>query len=251
MSAPGQTLTMSDVDVGRSLRAVRVRLRLRQQDVADAAGISRQVVSRVECGQIDRVSIDKLRRIADRLGVRIDLVPRWRGGHLDRLLNRRHTALHEAAIGLVEAAPGWQVVSELSFNIRGERGVIDLVGWHPADRALLIGELKSEFVDQGELVATMDRRRRLAILIARERGWDPRVIGGWVIVADNRTNRRHLAASRRLLRGAFSADGTQMAAWLRMPKASISGLSFIRVPTIGGNGVRVTRRRTSGRAPTR
>jgi transcriptional regulator with XRE-family HTH domain len=242
---------MSDVDVGRSVRAVRVRLRLRQQDVADSTGVSRQVVSRVECGRIDQVSLDKLRRIGDRLGIRIDLVARWRGGHLDRLLNRRHTALHEAALAVVEAAPGWQVVSELSFNIRGERGVIDLVGWHAADRALLIGELKSEFVDQGDLVATMDRRRRLAVLIARERGWDPAVIGSWVIVADNRTNRRHLAASRRLLRGAFPADGAQMAAWLRHPRASISGLSFLRVPTVGGNGMRVSRQRTAARPAAR
>lgn len=241
MSHDSQTPGMSDVQVGRVVRAVRIRLGKRQRDVAEDAGVSRQVVSRIECGHLHRVSHRALRAVADRLEISLDIVARWRGGDLGRMLNRRHAALHEAALAMMAGYPGWQPVSELSFNVWGERGVIDLAAWNEEHRALALGELKSEFVDPGELVGTMDRRQRLAAAIVASRGWHPAVVGMWVIAADTRTNRRHLAASRRLLRSAFPAHGHAMARWLRNPSSPISGLSFIRVPRVAGEGKRVRR----------
>jgi transcriptional regulator with XRE-family HTH domain len=238
---------MSDLQVGRVFRAVRLRLGSRQQDVADQAGVSRQVVSRIECGHLDQVSPAALRAVARVLSVHLELTARWRGGDLDRLLNRRHAALHEAALGMFAGLAGWHVVSEVSFNVWGERGIIDLVGWNEEHRALALGELKSEFVDPGELVGTMDRRERLAAAIVESRGWRPLVVGMWVIAADTRTNRRHLAASRKLLRGAFPADGHAMARWLVRPVTSIRGLSFVSVPRVAGEGKRVRRRSTRQR----
>ena len=238
---------MSDVQVGRVFRAVRLRLGKCQQDVADEAGVSRQVVSRVDCGHLEQVSTAALRAIARVLGIHLDLIARWRGGDLDRMLNRRHAALHEAALGILAGYPGWQFVPEVSSNVWGERGVIDLVGWNEEHRALALGELKSEFVDPGELVGTMDRRRRLAAAIVESRGWEPLVVGMWVIAADTRTNRRHLAASRRLLRNAFPADGHAMTRWLTKPTASIAGLSFVSVPRVAGEGKRVRRHRARPR----
>ena len=41
---------------------------------------------------------------------------------------------------------------EVSFSIYGERGVIDILAWHPGRRALLIIELKTDIVDVNELV---------------------------------------------------------------------------------------------------
>ena len=61
----------------------------------------------------------------------------------------------------------------------------------------------------------MDRRRRLADRIGAERGWRPARVGTWVILADTRTNRRHVARHRRLLRRAFPANGHAMRSWLR------------------------------------
>jgi transcriptional regulator with XRE-family HTH domain len=238
---------MSDVQVGRVFRAVRLRLRKRQQDVADEAAVSRQVVSRIECGHLEKVSPAALRAVASALGIHLELTARWRGGDLDRMLNRRHAALHEAALGIFAGYPGWQVASEVSFNRWGERGIIDVVGWNEEHRALALGELKSEFVDPGELVGTMDRRRRLAAAIVESRGWKPLVVGMWVIAADTRTNRRHLEASSRLLRSAFPADGHAMARWLAKPTASIGGLSFVSVPRVAGEGKRVRRRSARSR----
>ncbi len=60
---------------------------------------------------------------------------------------------------------------EVSFAVYGERGVIDILAWHPGERALLVIELKTEIVDIQDLIGTVDRKRRLARVVARDRGW--------------------------------------------------------------------------------
>lgn len=218
---------MTDAQIGRAFRAVRHRLGRRQADVAERARVSHQLVSRIERGHIEEVSVRAIRAVADALEIRLETTARWRGGDLDRVLNRRHADMHEAALTMWASQAGWQTVSELSFSVWGERGVVDVAAWNEAERALVINELKSEFVDPGELVGTMDRRKRLAVEIARSQGWEPRVVAMWVIADDTSTNRRHLAASMRLLRGAFPADGRAMLRWLRHPVGPIAGLSFM------------------------
>jgi hypothetical protein len=53
----------------------------------------------------------------------------------------------------------------------GERGIIDVLAWHAGRRCLLVIELKTELVDPAALLAQVDRYRRLALALARERGW--------------------------------------------------------------------------------
>src|SRR3990172_3892363 len=60
---------------------------------------------------------------------------------------------------------------KLDFVVRWRGGDLDVRRWHPAPRALLIVELKTELVDANELLGTMDRRLRLARQIAEGRGW--------------------------------------------------------------------------------
>lgn len=217
---------MDDPRVGAALRAVRIRRGWRQADVAGHAGVSVTAVSRAERGQIDRMPLATLRRVAAALDIRVDLVPRWRGADLDRLLNAGHAEMHEWLAGYFDRLPGWVRAPEVSFAVFGERGVIDILAWHPGRRALLVIELKTEFADVNELVGVMDRRRRLAAGIGRERGWDPATVSVWVIVADTPTNRRRHQRSRGLLRSAFPLEGHAMRAWMHDPVRSVAGLSF-------------------------
>jgi transcriptional regulator with XRE-family HTH domain len=53
-----------DVQLGRSIRALRRRRDWRQADLAAAAGVSRSLISLIERGQIDDVRISRLRGIA-------------------------------------------------------------------------------------------------------------------------------------------------------------------------------------------
>jgi hypothetical protein len=71
------------------------------------------------------------------------------------------------------------------------------------------------------------KTRRLAAVIARDRGWDPAAIASWVVLADNRTNRRALAAHAAVLRAKFPIDGRTIRPWLREPTARIDALSFL------------------------
>jgi len=212
--------------VGATIRAVRIKKGWRQFDLALRAGVSRAAVSRVESGNIGGLSVDYLVVIANALDVRAELVLRWRGGELDRLLNSRHSALHEAVARYFAEMPGWIIAPEVTFAVFGERGAIDILAWHPAMRALLVIELKTEIVDVNELMGTLDRKRRLATRIARERGWDARVIGTWLIVGEGTTNRRRVRSHSTTLTAAFPAGSREIADWLRKPVGPIGALSF-------------------------
>ena len=217
---------MDDVRIGNTLRVIRIRKSLRQADVARRAGVSRETVSRLERGGFGRVPFDTLRAVATALGIRVDMRLRWQGGDLERVLNEAHALLHEALAGHLSRLPGWTRRPEVSFSIYGERGVIDILAWHAPTRSLLIIELKTELVDPQELVATMDRRTRLARRIAREQGWEPATVSRWVVFTDTRTNHRRVRRHTGLLRAAFPADGHAMRSWLLHPSGAISAISF-------------------------
>jgi transcriptional regulator with XRE-family HTH domain len=157
--------------LGSLLRAVRVRRGLRQQDVADAAGVSRATVSRLEAGNAGKLSLDMVERIAAAVDVHTELVGRWRGGDGERLLSWRHSLLADRVTAAIRARDGWLVAPEVSFSIHGERGVIDQLCWHAASSHLLVVELKTEFVDINEMLGTLDRKLRLARGIGTDRGW--------------------------------------------------------------------------------
>jgi len=227
---------MDDRQAGSAVRTIRARKGWRQQDLADRANVSRTMVGRIERGRLASVPLGTIRRVADALDARFDTFVRWQGGDLGRLINARHAAMHEAMARSFASLDGWVTEPEVSFSIYGERGIIDVLAWHPGRRILLVIELKTEFVDVNELMGSVDRKRRLAAAIARERGWDPAAIGAWVVIADSRTNRRALAAHETVLRAKFPVDGRTMRSWLRRPEGRCDALSFL--PWVHDTGVR-------------
>jgi transcriptional regulator with XRE-family HTH domain len=218
---------MDDQRLSASIRTVRIRRGWRQVDLAIRAGVSRATISLVERGHWQSLSMDTVREIAAVLDVRVDVVPRWRGGDLDRLLSRRHSMLAEHVASLLLDHSGWAAVPEVSFSIYGERGIIDQLAWHEAAAHLLVVELKTEFVDINETLGTLDRKVRLARTIAAERGWNPSMVSVWLIVSDTRTNRRHAAEHATLLGSRFKLDGRQFGAFLRNPREATTGLAFM------------------------
>jgi transcriptional regulator with XRE-family HTH domain len=65
---------------GRACRTLRIRKRWRQLDLAEAVGVSRQLVAKVESGRIDDVQVGTLRRIGWALGASVDVAVRLAGG---------------------------------------------------------------------------------------------------------------------------------------------------------------------------
>jgi transcriptional regulator with XRE-family HTH domain len=217
---------VDDRRIGALVRLLRRRRSWRQAELAEAAGMSRGAVSMLERGLLDGVTLGTFRRVAVVLDLRLDVIPRWRGGEVDRILGRRHSLLHEAFARHLRADPAWTFRPEVSYSIFGERGVIDMLAWHPGRSMILVVEFKTELVDVNDLVGSMDRRRRLAIRIGQDLGWRAIAASSLVVLVDGRTNRRRVAEHRTILRAAFPSDGRHLAGWLRDPSEAVSMLAM-------------------------
>jgi transcriptional regulator with XRE-family HTH domain len=217
---------MDDLRFGAAIRAGRVRRGWRQVDLADRAGVSDSLVSRIERGHLDGIQVTTLRAVAAVLEIRVELLPRSRAADLDRLINARHAALSEAVAGWLRTFPGWELRPEYSFSVYGERGVIDLLGWHAEQRALLECEHKSDIVDSGELFGTIDRRRRLGPTIVDALGWKPATVSTLLVIGESDTNRRRVGDLSTTFGAALPDRIPAVRRYLRNPDHAIRGLMF-------------------------
>jgi transcriptional regulator with XRE-family HTH domain len=108
------------IRVGLSLRALRIRRRLTQAQLAAMVHVSRATISRVERGQVDKVTLRTLARIAVALESRLEVRVLWHGEGLDRLLDAAHADLTDAVLRIL-VDDDWDVATEVSFNVRGDR----------------------------------------------------------------------------------------------------------------------------------
>jgi len=216
------------VRVGKSIRALRRRRGWRQADLASAARVSSSTVSRLECGGLDGLTLETLESLAAALGARIDLRLLWNGEALDRLLDAAHADLVEDVAALLRRA-GWDVAVEVTFNVRGERGSVDVLAFESHSRTVLVVEVKSVVPDLQATLSALDRKTRLARDIAAERAWRPSSVGRLLVIAASRTARRRVEEHAATFRAAFPARSHAVAAWLRSPAGDsrFSGLLFL------------------------
>lgn len=231
--------------IGRSLRAIRIRLGLRQADVAERAGVSRSFISKLERGQFRGTDIARVEAVCQALGADLDVRVRWRGEALDRLLDEAHAALVSRAVSMLEAA-GWHVRLEVTFSHFGERGSIDVFAWHPPTASLLVVEVKSVVADAQGTLAPLDRKVRLAPTIAADLGLHPDSVSRLLVVEDGATSRRRVARFDPLFAAALPVRGWAVRRWIAVPIGSLNGLQFLSSATPGS-----TRRVIAGRTRVR
>jgi transcriptional regulator with XRE-family HTH domain len=247
---------MDALRVGRSLRALRIRAGKRQRDVGAAAGVSRQLVSKVEAGQSADVQVGTIVAIGAALGASIDVQVRWYGEGLDRLLDAAHAGLVELVVAML-ANDGWETRVEVSFAIGGERGSVDVIGLHRDVAAILIVEVKSVVPDAGGMLHVLDRKARLGPEIAKQIGWPCASVSRLLIIGESSTTRRRVAALGATFATALPERGWSVRQWLRSPTGALAGLLFIPFATGGGTrrgptGVqRVRRPRSTLKSPQR
>lgn len=217
-----------DTRIGARFRALRHRLGWRQVDLAHRARLSRSVVSFIERGRLERVSLANIRAVAQELDAEFYVQLRWRGGDLDRLTDEGHARLVGRVAELLRAA-GWIARIEVSYSIYGERGSIDLLGWHEVTRSILVIEVKTDVVSVEETLRKHDEKVRLAGRIVGEQfGWRPQAVGRLLVLPGLATPRRRVERHAAVLRVAYPARGAAVRAWLRNPGGPMSGILFLQ-----------------------
>lgn len=194
------------------------------------------------------MSVRAVRAIAGAVDLPVGWDIGWRRQEIDRLLDHDHSMLAVRVIRRLESW-GWIIRAEVSFNHYGDRGRIDVLGFHPMARALVVVELKTLVVDGQDVLGALDVKARVAPHVARELGWQPLVVVPALIVADSTTNRRRLKLLEPLL-GRYDIRGPAAQAWLRRPREQHpSGLLLLTTPpaNAGTDARRAGRRRVRPR----
>lgn len=228
---------MDRVKIGNTFRVIRVELCLRQTDVAERAGVAQQTVSDLECGRFGTLSVDTYCQIAAALDADIPLAPHWRGPRLDRIRDQRHAVLQNRMVSML-AGMGWQVGTERSFNRYGDRGSVDVLGWRPESRTLLIVEIKSQITSLEETLRTLDVKWRVVPTVARtEWGLDAIQVATVLAMPDASTHRDLVRRHAALVSGALPGHGWDVRHWLAAPAGDLRGVMFLR-DTDGGGAMR-------------
>ena len=111
---------LGDVDdqrVGRILRVLRHRVDMRQVDVARRADVTQKVVSLIERGHLDGLPLRQVRRALAAVGASSEIVVRWRGGEIARVVDEAHAILVGATAELLSRL-GWEVVTRVTRSTR-------------------------------------------------------------------------------------------------------------------------------------
>ncbi len=217
---------MDVIRLGLGYRALRQRRCLTQEQLGSKARVSGSVICRIERGRADRVAVHTLVRVAAALDARIDVRLLWQGEGLDRLLDARHARLVDVVLAIL-GSNSWEVATEVSFNIYGERGSIDILAFHSATGSLLVIEIKSVVPDMQSMLASLDRKGRLARDVAGERGWQVASVSRLLVLPNDRTARRRVEEHAATFRTAFPVRTREVRAWLARPAAAIHGVMFV------------------------
>lgn len=200
-------------NVERAVRFLRLRKGWPQRALGGRAGVSREMISRAERGDVSGMTLGSIDRIAGALGASVHLQMRWQGEQLDRLMDAAHAALQQVVAEFLTAM-GWVVRVEVSFNHYGDQGRVDVLAHHPRLRVLLIVEIKSALGDLQETLGRLDVKVRLGRKLAAELGWDAVAVVPALVIGDSRLARRTVAAHAALF-GRYDVRGRAALGWLR------------------------------------
>ena len=110
--------------------------------------------------------------------------------------------------------------------------------------SLLVVEIKTRLGDVQDTLGRLDVKVRLARNVGRQFGWQPATVTPLLLVAEDATNRRRVAAHPTLF-SSFSLRGRAALAWLRRPTqgGTPSGLlAFRKLSSASQRGVITARR---------
>jgi transcriptional regulator with XRE-family HTH domain len=206
----------------------RTMLDISQQSLANAVGVSRPYITAIESGRANP-SLDLVVRIADRLGIEVDLVARPPivvgrpqldlvharcSGYIDRRLRRA----------------GWEVQREVEVVHGRSHGWIDLLAFDPRTCTLLVIEVKTRLDDLGAVERQLGWYERSALRLASDAGWPAERVAGWVIALASDEVDGAIRTNSEALGAAFpmrADDMTRVLGGLLIPGPSSRGVALI------------------------
>jgi putative transcriptional regulator len=206
----------------------RTMLDITQQALADAVGVSRAYIATIESGRANP-SLDLVVRIADRLGIQVDLVviqPRV-------IAPLQRDLVHARCSGYVDRRlrrAGWKVRREVEVVHGQSHGWIDLLAFDPRSGTLLIVEVKTRIDDLGAMERQMAWYERSAPGLARALGWRPNRVAGWLVALASDEIDAAIRANGEALQAAFPNRAISMSAIVDgqiAPDARSRGLALI------------------------
>jgi transcriptional regulator with XRE-family HTH domain len=212
--------------------------------------MSRSAIARLEQGRGDRLTLATLEAVAAALDARFVWRLDWHGEALDRLVDEGHAALVDRVVALLTLF-GWQCATEVSFSVFGERGAYDVLAFYPRLRILLVVEVKTALGDNQATLMVLDRKTRLAMQVARGRGWAADSVATVLVLPETSTARRRIRALGATYASALPDRGADLTRWLRRPIAApLAGVWFVSPGSqaVARRAQRV-RRRTPEREP--
>jgi transcriptional regulator with XRE-family HTH domain len=240
---------VDDAAIGRSLFLLRTRQRLRQADLGETAGVSQDEISLVERGHLTQIPLGTLRRIFEAAGASLITDVRWRGGELDRVRDARHAPL-VTAFARTAAGFGWVTLPEVTYSEFGERGSIDLLCLNETLMSIAVTEMKSDLTSIEATVRKLDEKTRLAPqLVFRQFGWRSRSVARILVLPDESTARRRVAAALALLDAALPGRTLELREWMKHPSGNVAGIWFLAKTTGGRTSKRSVTQRRVRRGP--
>ena len=184
-------------------------------------------VVRLEAAELDSLRFGDVERCLDALDARLIVTASYHGAAGERLLDERHAQLVGMVVSVLRAL-GWETRVEISYSEFGERGSIDVVGWLPARRVLVVTEVKSELGGIEATLRPLDAKCGLAPKVVANRfGWRPVLIARMLVLPEESTARRAVARHSAILDQALPARSRELRQWLRDPASATAGIWFL------------------------
>lgn len=179
--------------------------------------MSQSFVSRFERGERVAVTLDSVARLFDALGIRAEMQAELPVVNGDR---RQVDVVHAWACGYVGRrlrGLGWDVRHEVEVGTGRFRGWIDVLGYRPSDRSLLINECKTDIVDVGAIQRSTSWYEREAWAAARRLGWRPVRTVVVLLLLDSAQIEARLRENRQLFESSFPGRAVELAPWIERP----------------------------------
>jgi transcriptional regulator with XRE-family HTH domain len=232
--------------IGAAVKRLRIEIGWTQRDLAARLGSNLGAIQRLEAGQphIDsRVASAALAGLGAR--VAIDTNPIGLAGRTEQR-DGVHARCCSHVVGQLERR-GWIARSEVEIGEGRFRGWIDILAFRPADRSLLVIEVKTRVDDLGRTLRTLGWYARSGHDAAGRLGWScRRVVPVLLCLATAETDAR-IAFAADQLRVELPGRARALLAWIDNPDAPPAQPSLALIDPHGRRRAWLRQTRTDGR----